>query len=116
VTDDYEHHLSIPYFCYTGRTIIVDWAVPKAVFTTNESSTKEETEIKEEAQDDAVEAMSSSAMDVEGCDVQPIEIKNEPLSDGSEGEAHDSDRKSDSSESSDSDAGEDSEAVEERDE
>jgi hypothetical protein len=106
------------FFC-TGRTIIVDWAVPKSVFTTNESSTKEEIEIKEEDPDDVEETVNKTASDVEGCDIQPIEIKNEPLSDESkkeeEEEESDSDRKSDTSESSGSEE-EDEEAVEDRDE
>jgi hypothetical protein len=95
----------------------VDWAVPKSVFTTNESSTKEETEIKEEDPDDVEETLNKSASDVEGCDVQPIEIKTEPLSDESEKEEEgsDRDRKSDTSESSDSEE-QDEEAVEDRDE
>jgi hypothetical protein len=92
----------------------VDWAVPKSVFTTNESSAKEEIEIKEEIPDDVEVAVSSSASAAGGCDVQPIEIKTEPLSDESEGESgRDSD--SDISESSDSEE-QDKEATEHRDE
>lgn len=104
-----------------GRTIIVDWAVSKSVFTTNEALTKEEIEIKKEDPGDDEERVSKSPSDVEGCDVQPIEIKNEPLSDESEKEEEeqsDSDRKSDTSESSDSEEEEeeDWEPVEDRDE
>ncbi|XP_023719481.1 RNA-binding protein 28 isoform X2 [Cryptotermes secundus] len=98
-----------------GRTIIVDWAVPKSVFTTNESSTKEDIEIKEEDPGDVKETVNKSASDVEGCDAQPVEIKTEPLSDESEKEeGGDSDSKSDTSESSDSEE-QDGESVEDTD-
>lgn len=94
----------------------MDWAVPKSVFTTNESSTKEEIEIKEEDPGDVEETVNKSASDVEGCDVQPVEVKTEPLSDESEEEeeGNDSDRKSETSESSDSEE-QDGESVEDTD-
>jgi hypothetical protein len=93
----------------------VDWAVPKSVFTTNESSAKEEIEIKEEVQDGIEVAVSNSASAVEGYDVQPIEIKTEPLSDESEEEGSDRDTNSDVSESSDSEE-QDNKAIEDKDE
>jgi hypothetical protein len=62
----------------------VDWAVPKSVFSKSEPAVKEEAEIKQEKLDD-VEMLGMSASGVDGCDVQTVEIKDEPLSDESEG-------------------------------
>jgi len=70
---------------YAGRTIIVDWAVPKSVFSMSEPAVKEEAEIKKENLDD-VEVLGMSASGVDGCDVQTTVIKKEPLSDESEGD------------------------------
>jgi len=78
----------------------VDWAVPKPVFSTSEASAKEETEIKAEDPDDDEETVKKSTSDVDDCDVQPIEIKKEPLSD--ESEEGDTDSKSGTEESSNS--------------
>jgi len=63
----------------------VDWAVPKSVFSMSETAVKEETEIKKENLDD-VEVLGMSASGVDGCDVQTMDIKKEPLSDESEDE------------------------------
>ncbi|KDR23731.1 RNA-binding protein 28 isoform X3 [Zootermopsis nevadensis] len=90
-----------------GRTIIVDWAVPKSTFSTTESSAIEEIEIKEEDQDDDGSVKKLTSGD-SSCDVQPVEIKNEPLSDESEDDDN-ADSKSDTNESSDSDEEEEEE-------
>ena len=72
---------------YAGRTIIVDWAVPKSVFSISEPAVKEEPEIKKEnLDDDDDEVLGVSASGVDGCDVQTTVIKKEPLSDESEGD------------------------------
>lgn len=76
----------------------MDWAVPKSVFSTSESSAKEKVEIKEEEQDHDEESVKKSTSGVNSCDVQPIEIKKEPLSDDDD----DDDSKSNTNESSDS--------------
>lgn len=62
----------------------MDWAVPKSVFSVSEPAVKEEAEIKQEKLDD-VEILGMSASGVDGCDVQTMDIKEEPLSDESEG-------------------------------
>lgn len=94
-------------FSHVGRTIIVDWAVPKSAFSTSESSAKEEIEIKEEDQDDDGSVKKLTSGD-SSCDVQPEEIKKEPLSDESEDDDN-ADSKSDTNESSDSDEEEEEE-------
>lgn len=81
-----------------GRTIIVDWALPKSVFSVSEPAAKEEGEIKKEDLDDD-EVLEMSASGVDGCDVQTAAIKNEPLSDESE-EGDETYSKSDMNESS----------------
>jgi len=63
----------------------VDWAVPKSVFSMSEPAVKEEAEIKKENLDD-VEVLGVSASGVDGCDIETTVIKNEPLSDESEGD------------------------------
>lgn len=66
----------------------MDWAVPKSVFSMSEPAVKEEVEIKKENldDDDDDEVLGMSTSGVDGCDVQTTEIKNEPLSDESEGD------------------------------
>jgi len=64
----------------------VDWAVPKSVFSMSEPAVKEEAEIKKEKLDDDDEVLGISASGGDGCDVQTIDIKKEPLSDESEGD------------------------------
>lgn len=82
----------------------MDWALPKSVFSTNESTAKEEVEIKEEDQDDDDEEEESVKDLTSGgssCGIQAVDIKKEPLSDESE-DKDDPDSKSDTNGSSDS--------------
>lgn len=64
----------------------MDWAVPKSVFSMSEPAVKEEAEIKKENLDDGDDVLGMSNSGVDGCDVQTTDIKNEPLSDESEGD------------------------------